>query len=568
MLRDASKAVNAQLAALVAKDDPRMGAGLRRAQLEQTRSLLLAQQAKVFERLGDIVAARRASAASRSARLSAAGDALLLAKVGKGAEGQYLYQSALNVSQRAIDAALARMRLSALPLSRRIYQSQVWMDGRLGKLINETLASGLDAREFARKARDWFAPNTPGGVRYASLRLARTEINNSFHAISAEKYATTPWINKVEWHLSGSHATPDECNVLAAESPYEADDSPARPHPQCLCYITPVSEDEDAFVENFLKGDYDDYLDEELEKSGWQVPEPKQVTAPSPAKPRKVVSSPSNQEQSGRATPKNIKKGMEILNPLTGNWGRVETFTVAPGGGSRTGGGRGGQYTFRDANGDKIMSASPNERVAFRTTSEKPQQTFAQRLEKALKDAAALAAAPFGLERRPRPAAFTPEMAQAANRYSSVQYENINGYLRETGFDRSEERIKGWVDELDSAFALSKLTDSIVTYRGLRSAAELFAGRLDSDLTGIEWEEKAYVSTSVLERRTKAFLTGSGPRMLMRIIVAKGQPALEISPEGAEAEILLNRGLKMRVVKDNGIRPDGVRMIDVEVVNG
>jgi hypothetical protein len=223
----------------------------------------------VFERLGDIVAARRARAASRSARLSAAADAALLSLVGKGAQGQYLYESALQVSQRAIDAALARMRFSQVPLSQRIYKTGVWMGGRLGKLINETLASGLNAAEFAKRARDWFNPNTPGGIRYAAMRLARTEINNAFHAISAEKYATTPWIDQVDWNLSKSHPKPGICNKVHELSPYPADRVPARPHPQCMCYITPKPVDEDEFIDQFLKGQYDDYLDEELAKNGW-----------------------------------------------------------------------------------------------------------------------------------------------------------------------------------------------------------------------------------------------------------------------------------------------------------
>lgn len=223
--------------------------------------------------MGDLVAARRASAASRAARLSAAADAALLSLVGKSPQAQYLYDSALQVSQRAIDVALQRMRFSAVPLSQRIYNTSVWMNGRLGKLINETLASGLNAREFAARARDWFNPNTPGGVRYAAMRLARTEINNAFHSISAQKYAETPWINQVDWNLSGSHSTPDECDLYARQSPFPAEEVPARPHPQCLCNITPRSVGEDEFVENFLKGDYDEYLDGELEKNGWNAPE-------------------------------------------------------------------------------------------------------------------------------------------------------------------------------------------------------------------------------------------------------------------------------------------------------
>lgn len=274
MLRATKKRVDAILRELPAGQQE-----IRRAQLEGTRARLLAEQSALFERMGDVVSARRAKAASRAARLSAAADAALLSLVGKSAQAQYLYESALEVSQRAIDVALQRMKFSALPLSQRIYNTSVWMNGRLGKLINETLASGLNAREFARRARDWFNPNTPGGVRYAAMRLARTEINNAFHSISAQKYAETPWITNVDWNLSGSHVKKDLCDKYAEESPYKSDETPARPHPQCMCNITPVSIDEDEFVENFLKGDYDDYLDAELEKNGWNEPEQSESAA-------------------------------------------------------------------------------------------------------------------------------------------------------------------------------------------------------------------------------------------------------------------------------------------------
>jgi hypothetical protein len=247
--------------------------------LESTRARLLAEQASIFERLGDIVSARRARAASRSAGLSAAADRALLDLVGKGAEGQFLYESALEIGQRQIDAALARMKHSQLPLSKRIYNTSVWMGGRLGNLINETLASGLNAQEFAKRARDWFNPNTPGGVRYAAMRLARTEINNAFHAMTAEKAANDPWVHEVDWNLSKSHPKLDICNKVHAESPFPADKVPARPHPQCMCYITPKAIEEDEFIDNFLKGDYNDFLDKELAAAGWAPEEPAPKTA-------------------------------------------------------------------------------------------------------------------------------------------------------------------------------------------------------------------------------------------------------------------------------------------------
>ena len=366
MLRSAKRNVDRILAELPAGKQE-----VKRAQLESTRARLLAQQADIFDRLGDIVSARRARAASRSAGLSAAADRALLDLVGKGAEGQFLYESALQVGQRQIDAALARMKHSQLPLSKRIYDSSVWMGGRLGKLINETLASGLNAKEFARRARDWFNPNTPGGVRYAAMRLARTEINNAFHAMTAEKAARDPWITEVEWNLSKSHPKPDICNKVHDDSPFPADKVPARPHPQCMCYITPKSISEDEFIDNFLKGDYNEFLDNELAAAGWEPEQPAPATASKSAGTH--LQRPEQRIPVGESalTPKNVlamkRKGPIQIQDRDGNWIKVDSITLAPGGGSRTGGARGGQYAFRDIDGNVIRRSAANELVPTRS---------------------------------------------------------------------------------------------------------------------------------------------------------------------------------------------------------
>jgi hypothetical protein len=262
MLRDSFNRINKQLKALPADK------AVTRAQLERTRQLLLAEQAKVFERLGDLVNARRLRSASRAAKLSAQSSAALLDAAGATSTADDLYQSLLATSQAGIQAAMARMGLSALPLSQRIYNVRTWMDGRLNRLINATLATGLNAKKFAKEARDWFNPNTPGGVRYAALRLARTEINNAFHAITVQKAIDTPWVPNMSWHLSKSHPKKDECNVIAEFNGgvYASEKVPVRPHPQCMCYVVPEPIEEDDFVENFLAGDYDDFLDKELAK--------------------------------------------------------------------------------------------------------------------------------------------------------------------------------------------------------------------------------------------------------------------------------------------------------------
>lgn len=483
MLRGAKKRVEDIL-----KELPTGKQEIRRAQLEQTRATLLAEQADVFDRLGRIVEGRRARAAARSARLSAAADAALLSAVGQGEQGQYLYRSVQQIGQRAIDTALARMKLSALPLSQRIYNTSVWMGGRLGKLINETLASGINAQEFARRARDWFNPNTPGGVRYAAMRLARTEINNAFHAISAQKYADTPWTTQVDWNLSKSHPKPDICNQVAAESPYDKDETPARPHPQCMCYITARQVDEDEFIDRFLDGEYDDYLDGELAKAGWEEPEAKPEPKP------------------------------------------VSTPVPAP------------------------MDT----------------RTFAEKMDGAAKDEEALGAPTFSLAVRSpdRPAAFKQMFSSAINKYTGVTYKRINAKLRglpDPG-NLGDDPLENTIESIDSAMELSKLDKDVVVWRGMTRARTLLGDRIDSDLTGMEWREDAYTSTTALQRRTSGFIARGGQdNVLMRILAPKGTKAVTASGAQLEAEVLIARGARMRVVRDNGIDENGIRHLDMEV---
>jgi hypothetical protein len=76
----------------------------------------------------------------------------------------------------------------------------------------------------------------------------------------------------VQWHLSGSHPVPDECNQYAEESHYtdgpaghfRSGQVPGKPHPNCLCYTTPVAVPEQVFMADYMAGQYDVYLSEQF----------------------------------------------------------------------------------------------------------------------------------------------------------------------------------------------------------------------------------------------------------------------------------------------------------------
>jgi hypothetical protein len=177
------------------------------------------------------------------------------------------------------------MGLSQVPLAERIYRTGVWMNGRLDRLITQTLAVGLNAQRFAKVARDWFNPSLPGGTRYAAMRLARTEINNAFHATSVGYAQDKPWVSQMDWNLSKSHPKPDKCNEYADLSPWDVSTVPRKPHPQCMCYVTEVTPNEDEWIDRFIAGEFDDYLDGELAKEDAKlgIRQPTQATVKLPS---------------------------------------------------------------------------------------------------------------------------------------------------------------------------------------------------------------------------------------------------------------------------------------------
>lgn len=191
--------------------------------------------------------------------------------------------------------------------------------------------------------------------------------------------------------------------------------------------------------------------------------------------------------------------------------------------------------------------------------------TFDDRIAAAAKEHDALAAANAGLGRRTAGmVAVTRKQTNAMRDYVSSYFYSINGQLRRGELDA---RVTETVSRLDAVMDQAALTKDVVAWRGIADAGRLFGDRLAGDLTGTEWLENAYTSTSALRAVATDFTYQSG-QVLMRILVPKGTAALKLSEAmvGGQAELLLQRGLRFRVVADRGVSPQGFRLIDVEVV--
>lgn len=168
-------------------------------------------------------------------------------------QSQFAQSAALN-----IDALLTRTYASGVPLSPRIYKGLDFALGYVDARIDTALATGMSQKQFAKSIASLFNPNVPGGVSYAALRTARTEINNAYHASANKRYKDSGLVEAVDWHLSTSHPEGDICDQMAADSPYPVDEVPVKPHPQCFCFTTPALPSPEEFQKKLLAGEYGD----------------------------------------------------------------------------------------------------------------------------------------------------------------------------------------------------------------------------------------------------------------------------------------------------------------------
>jgi hypothetical protein len=144
-----------------------------------------------------------------------------------------------------------------------VYRQRALHDGKIEDLIREGLIANLSAKELSQTVYKYVSPTTPGGASYAAMRLARTEINNAFHERQLQG-STRPGVKAVKWNLSGSHKVPDKCNQYAdhgGNGHWAVGNVPDKPHPQCFCYLTYITQSPEQFRRALASGDLDAEID-------------------------------------------------------------------------------------------------------------------------------------------------------------------------------------------------------------------------------------------------------------------------------------------------------------------
>jgi hypothetical protein len=242
-----------------------IGGQLRAAQLSLVLREIRALMAALFGDIGWVVQEGRLNVAEAAAR----GEDVLLSYLrdnGLGKEAGVLLESFVGQAKAGF-ATIRAKAANGIPLSSQVYRTQALATGLVNRVVTRGLLLGHGAKEIARDVKGLISPNVRGGVSYAAKRLARTELNNAFRTAQEQRYADEPWTRGMRWNLSGSHPRRDVCNVNAEQDihdlgagVYRVGERPDS-HPNCLCFLTPEQISEDAFIDGFLAGEYDDYLD-------------------------------------------------------------------------------------------------------------------------------------------------------------------------------------------------------------------------------------------------------------------------------------------------------------------
>ena len=169
-------------------------------------------------------------------------------------------------AQAGLDSYISRQE-NLRPLSARVYKNWQLAMRQVDREIDKALLRNLSQRELANIIASMIKPDVRGGVSYAAMRLARTEINNAFHATAIRSSVDMPWVQGYKWNLSGSHPRTDICNEMAEKDHagmgpgvYKKRDVPGKPHPHCFCYVTTELMDDSEWERAFRRGSFDRYL--------------------------------------------------------------------------------------------------------------------------------------------------------------------------------------------------------------------------------------------------------------------------------------------------------------------
>lgn len=267
IFREATKEAERLLTSLAGREG--VGAQVRRAQYASILRNLRAVQAETWGDTSKAVRDGMLRAGLAAAEGEKAVNRLLFRNLGGPIK---LLEAAMDAQAKETVGTLLARAANDIPLSEQVYRSRAVADGLVSRAVNRSILLGQSWKELADNVHGLISPDTPGGASYAAKRLGRTELNNAFHRTQIDQRKDDPFVDGMQWHLSRTHPKADDCDTFAngqhfrggEPGVFRPSDVPRKPHIQCLCFITSVTVSEEDFINGFLNGNYDRYIDDKV----------------------------------------------------------------------------------------------------------------------------------------------------------------------------------------------------------------------------------------------------------------------------------------------------------------
>lgn len=261
ILKAGSKSAESSITALASRSA--WSAGVRSAQLSLVMNQVAAELKDVFGEIQPVLAGRSKEAArAATAGMSATDRRYLSEAFGEtGLVKNYLTIES-NSAATNVQHAIASLTRSNLPLSKRVYRSEAIAKGWVKHDVTIGILKGDSAKDIAQVVAKHINPDVSGGVSYAAFRLARTELNNAFHATTIALSQDRPWIESMAWNLSNQHeigSKPEICEIYSRKT-WPVEKVPPKPHPQCRCFVTPILVPFETFQRHLTAGQYRDWI--------------------------------------------------------------------------------------------------------------------------------------------------------------------------------------------------------------------------------------------------------------------------------------------------------------------
>jgi hypothetical protein len=165
-----------------------------------------------------------------------------------------------DVNQRAAAAYMTRTGKDGIKLSDRVWKTNAQWRQATQEVVQNAVIAGQPPVQVARQIEQYLKPgvnvpykaetakrlHVPKDTSMPAMRVARTEMQNSFHEGTISSHGSMPSYLGIEWHIAtGLGHEADICDTYAAQGFFPKGTEPAKPHPHCFCTALPIHRSSD-----------------------------------------------------------------------------------------------------------------------------------------------------------------------------------------------------------------------------------------------------------------------------------------------------------------------------------